>query len=377
MTASETIEALAQPEVAVIEAFSETYTEARHRFLDLVAERGAQLESVPHPSERGADGEELAIDVATFGDPEAAKTFLVVSGTHGQEGFLGSALQLELLRDLEIPDGVNIVALHALNPWGYSHHSRTDENNIDLNRNFLDHEAPFPRNDLYRELFPTLCPEDWTEETSDWSGVLDEMVRVHGPQQMITALSGGQAVEPTGITYVGDRPAWSHTVVAGLLPRVLARAEKVAFIEWHTGIGEWGELAHICSLPVDSSGYGRVVDWLGESARTSFSSSAAMSEGHTPSYTGFFSAWLPSTAPWAEWAGLLVEVGTYDNLTVLNTVRIDRWLKYATGSTYTSREEMLDEMMEGLNPAAPAWREAAMTNGLDAQKRMLEGLARW
>ena len=62
---------------------------------------------------------------------------------------------------------------------------------------------------------------------------------------------------------------------------------------------------------------------------------------------------------------------------MLNTVRIDRWLKYATGSTYTSREEMLDEMMEGLNPAAPAWREAAMTNGLDAQKRMLEGLARW
>ena len=140
---AETMEALAHPEVPVIEAFSETYAEARRRFLDLVAERGAQLESVPHPTERGADGEELAIDVATFGDPEAAKTFLVVSGTHGQEGFLGSALQLELLRDLEIPDGVNVVALHALNPWGFSHHSRTDENNIDLNRNFLDHDAQF------------------------------------------------------------------------------------------------------------------------------------------------------------------------------------------------------------------------------------------
>lgn len=377
MRTGETIVGLAQPEVAVIEAFSETYAEARRRFLDLVADRGAQLESVPHPTERGADGEELAIDVATFGDPEATKTLLVVSGTHGQEGFLGSALQLAWLRDLEIPDGVNVVALHALNPWGYSHHSRTDEDNIDLNRNFLDHDAAFPRNDLYRELFPSLCPEDWTEEASDWSPVLDEMVQAHGPQQMITALSGGQAVEPTGITYVGDRPAWSHTVVAELLPRVLARAEKVAFIEWHTGIGAWGELAHICSLPVDSPGYERVVDWLGESARTSFSSSAAMSEGHTPSYTGFFSAWLPSTAPRAEWAGLLIEVGTYDNLTVLNTVRLDRWLKYATGSTYTSREEMLDEMMEGLNPAAPAWREAAMTNGLDAQKRMLEGLAQW
>ena len=371
------MEALARREMVVIEAFSATYAEARRRFLDLVAERGAQLESVLHPTERGAEGEEVAIDIATFGDPLATKTFFIVSGTHGQEGPLGSALQLEFLRDLEIPDGINIVALHALNPWGYSHRSRTDENNIDLNRNFLDHDAPFPPNDLYRELFPTLCPEDWTEETSDWSGVLDEMVRVHGPQKMITDLSGGQAVEPTGITYVGDRPAWSHTVVAELLPRVLANAEKVAFIEWHTGIGEWGELAHICSLPVGSPGYERVVDWLGESARTSFSSSARMSEGHTPSYTGFFSAWLPSTASWAEWSGLLVEVGTYDNMTVLNTVRIDRWLKYATGRTYTSREEMLDLMMEGLNPASRAWREAAMTNGLDAQRRMLEGLARW
>src|SRR5207248_10976487 len=60
--------------------------------------------------------EDLAIDIAIFGDPDAEKTLFLVSGTHGQEGFYGSALQIEFLRDLEIPEGVNVIALHALNP---------------------------------------------------------------------------------------------------------------------------------------------------------------------------------------------------------------------------------------------------------------------
>jgi hypothetical protein len=358
-------------------SYSETYAEARQKFLVLAADRGAEVVSVVHPTERGAQGEDLAIDMATFGDPKAHKTLLLVSGTHGQEGFLGSALQIEWLRNLEIPDEVNVVALHALNPWGFSHLSRTDEKNIDINRNFTDYGVAAPQDDLYPILFPALCPDDWTEETSDWSGVLDKITREYGSQRMITALSGGQIVEPTGITFVGREPSWSRTVVSEFLPQVLSNARKVAFIEWHTGIGEYGELCHICSMAPGSAGYERVVDWLGDSARTSFTAAADISQGKTPSYRGFFSAWLPTTAPQAEWAGLLIEVGTYDGLTVLDTVRIDRWLKFGQGHTTTSREAMRATMMEGLNPVAPEWRTAAMTNGLDAQRGMFEGLQQW
>src|SRR3546814_15002147 len=83
--------------------FSQTYAEARAKFLSLASERGATVVSAVHPTERGAEGEDLAIDIATFGDPDAEKTLFLVSGTHGQEGFVGSALQIAFLRDLDIP----------------------------------------------------------------------------------------------------------------------------------------------------------------------------------------------------------------------------------------------------------------------------------
>ena len=82
-------------------SYSETYAEARQKFLSLASARGAKLISNVHPTARGAQGEELAIDIATFGDPDAEKTLFMVSGTHGQEGFYGSALQIEFLRDLK------------------------------------------------------------------------------------------------------------------------------------------------------------------------------------------------------------------------------------------------------------------------------------
>ena len=358
-------------------SFSETYAEARRKFLSLASERGASVVSAVHPTERGAQGEDLAIDVATFGDPGAERTLFLVSGTHGQEGFLGSALQIEFLRDLEIPEGVNVVALHALNPWGFSHLSRTDEANIDLNRNFDHYDAALPQDELYPVLFRALCPDDWTEETIDWSRVRDEVIRAHGLKRMVTVLAGGQIIESTGLNYVGRGPSWSRAVVAKLLPRVFAKARKIAFIEWHTGLGAFGELSHLCSFAPGSAEYERVFDWMGDAARSSFAASFDVTNGETPSYRGLFSAWLPSTAPHAEWTGLLIEVGTYDNLAVGDAVRIDRWLRFGRGRTSTSRDEMRRAMMETLNPSTTEWRTAALKNGLDAQARALEGLQQW
>lgn len=358
-------------------SFSNTYSEAREKFLSLASDRGAKVVSVVHPTKRGAQGENLSIDVAIFGDPNAEKTLFLVSGTHGQEGFLGSALQIEFIRALEIPKGVNIVALHALNPWGFSHLSRTDDQNIDVNRNFTDYGVPFPQDELYPSLYRALCPDDWTEETIDWSGVREDVIATHGVKRMVTATGGGQIVEPTGMNYVGQGPSWSRTVVEDVLPRVFAKSRKIAFIEWHTGLGGYGELSHICMMKPGSSGYERVFDWMGEQARSTWSASMDFTQGVTPDYRGWFSAWVPATAPQAEWAGLVVEVGTYDVLAVVDALRMDRWLKFGKGRSSIPREEIRKTMMERLYPSAPEWRAAAVKNGLEAQMRAFRGLQQW
>lgn len=357
-------------------AFSNTYAEARAKFLDLAAARDAAVISTVHPTECGAQGEELAIDIATFGDPAAKKTLFLVSGTHGQEGFYGSALQIEFLRELEIPDGVNVVALHALNPWGFSHLSRTDDRNIDINRNFIDHDQPAPRNDLYATLHDALCPNDWTEQTLDWSVARNAIAEDFGYQAMVTALAGGQTIEPSGLLYIGDRPSWSHEVVRDLLPTIFAGTQKIAFLEWHTGLGPRGELTQLCSMQPGTEGFDLITGWLG-GKRTPFDDKTDLSKGETPAYKGLFSAWLPSTAPHAQWTGMLIEVGTYDNLTVQDAVRIDRWLRYGSGDSLASRDDLRRTMLEGLNPKSEQWRIPALHNGMQAQRATLAGLVQW
>ena len=73
---------------------TDTYADSRERFLDSARRAGADVVTFDHPM-RGMDGEELAIDVATAGPADADAVLLIVSGTHGVEGFTGSALQHE------------------------------------------------------------------------------------------------------------------------------------------------------------------------------------------------------------------------------------------------------------------------------------------
>src|SRR3546814_18672910 len=129
---------------------------------------------------------------------------------------------------------MNVVALHALNPWGFSHRSRTDEANIDLNRNFTDYDQPLAQDELYPILFRAICPDDWTEETIDWTEVRDEIVRVHGAKRMITVLAGGPDFAPTGLAFTVSGPSWSPHPVAEQMPLLLETSKKHSFIEWHT-----------------------------------------------------------------------------------------------------------------------------------------------
>ena len=52
--------------------------------------------------------------------------------------------------------GVDVLMLHAINPHGFSHLRRGNEDNVDLNRNFIDWTAPPPGNAAYADLHPAL-----------------------------------------------------------------------------------------------------------------------------------------------------------------------------------------------------------------------------
>ena len=132
------------------EHFSQSYAEARGKFLDAADRAGLDVQSHAHPM-RGRDGEPLAMDVVRDGPADAKSVLLLSSACHGVEGYCGSGVQVKLLHDTTWRDavrasGVAVLYVHALNPYGFSWWRRTTHENVDLNRNFHDFSQALPVN---------------------------------------------------------------------------------------------------------------------------------------------------------------------------------------------------------------------------------------
>ncbi|MEX0583426.1 MAG: DUF2817 domain-containing protein, partial [Sneathiella sp.] len=146
------------------EFFSATYAEARTKFLEACMDRDIRVERHLNDRAKGAEGEDLYMDVARIGPDGASKVLFISSATHGGEGFCGSGVQIGMLKTgmfKDLPDDTAVVLIHAINPYGFSHIRRVNEDNIDLNRNFLDFSKGLPENPEYAEVHDMLIPDDW------------------------------------------------------------------------------------------------------------------------------------------------------------------------------------------------------------------------
>ena len=91
---------------------------------------------------------------------------LVISGTHGVEGFAGSMCQTAWLSEgAALPDDLAVVLVHAINPYGFAWIRRVNEDNVDLNRNCIDFSASLPENVGYDQLAEALVPPTWDADT--------------------------------------------------------------------------------------------------------------------------------------------------------------------------------------------------------------------
>src|SRR5271163_1118173 len=79
------------------DSFSADFAQARAKFKVEAAAAGGALEAVAHP-DRGPDGADLSTDIAWFGPQRAEAVLVMISGTHGVEGFCGSGAQVDWLR---------------------------------------------------------------------------------------------------------------------------------------------------------------------------------------------------------------------------------------------------------------------------------------
>ncbi len=233
------------PLMTVTEHFSSSYQEARRKFLSAAKSRSATVESFVHPSIRGPGGEELAADVAVLGKNTPDRILMIVSGTHGVEGYAGSGCQTHfLLSDLslQVAESARIVLVHAINPYGFAYNRRTNEDNIDLNRNFIDFSTPSPVNPDYMEYATKFLPYG-TEPTGyqEADARLDAEAQDRGGYQFLKkALQPGQYAYPEGLYYGGTGPSWSNMTFMQVCRRYLSTARRATVLDIHTGLGPHG-----------------------------------------------------------------------------------------------------------------------------------------
>ena len=303
-----------------------SYRQARADFLDAAVAADARVRPSLHPR-RGIEGEELFVDVAEVGPGDASDVVVVVSGTHGVEGYLGSALQRRHLASLAggALDGPTIVFIHALNPFGFSWVRRVNEDNVDLNRNFVDWALPLRANPAYTELADILVPGDWSAATQERT-LLELLVKLEevGMDRIQQVISGGQYAHPTGVFYGGTAPVWSNRWLRGFLGDRLASVCRAAIIDLHTGLGPWGHGELISSDEPTSAMYRRQVEWWGDVTSLHDGSSVSAQ------IAGDWLAEAPTFAPGAEVTGIAIEYGTVDSVSVLQSLRADAVL-HASG----------------------------------------------
>jgi Protein of unknown function (DUF2817) len=354
-------------------SFSQSYQEARRKFLAAVDAADLDAFSHPHPM-LGRDGEPLAMDVARAGPADAASLLIVSSACHGVEGFCGSGVQTALLRDAAwrqaVADaGVAVLYVHGLNPHGFSWWRRTTHENVDLNRNFHDFTQPLPANPGYDELAGVIVPMAWPP-SDDTEAVLQHYAQRHGLNALQAAVSGGQYDHPEGIFYGGRNPTWSHITLRHVLQEHATRCARLGWIDLHTGLGPAGVGERIFACRDDAAALERARAWWGDKVTSIYdgSSSSAPLQGLM---------WLAAyqECAQAEYTGIALEYGTLPIMDMMYALRADQWLENHPEAPEALATGIKRQMRDAFYIDTEAWKRQVLDQAFDAAHGALRGLA--
>lgn len=353
--------------------FSTTYAQAREKFLQAARQRGLAVQSHLHPAQRGAAGEALAMDVARLGAPDAGAVLLVTSATHGVEGFCGSGCQVALLHDDELlarmeRSGVAVVLVHAVNPYGFSHLRRVNEDSIDLNRNFLDYAQPLPDNPGYAEVHPLVLPAQWPP-TAEAAAALDAYIVRHGARQYQAAVTSGQSTHPDGLFYAGRAPAWSNTTLRGVLREHAGQAARVAWIDIHTGLGPLGHGEKIFAGRNDAAELARARACWGADVFSPFSG-----DSFSAAVRGPAASCIHDECPAAQTIAIGLEFGTVPFADIMFAMRGDQWLTNHPDTPAPERRRIKQALFDAFCIDTPEWRGMVAAQSRVAMLQALQAL---
>jgi hypothetical protein len=357
--------------------FPPSYAASRERFLAaahaLAPRHGLLLDSRAIDA-RGPAGETLALDFAIFGARRPAHVLVISSGTHGVEGYTGSAVQhhvlTEVLPRLRLADDAAIVLQHANNPYGFAWGRRVNESNVDFNRNFLDRFDASLCDPDYERLHDLLNPPDLdpAAEAGRWARV-DAFIAEHGARRYQQVAMGGQYRYPRGVQFGGARQEQGTRHLIALVREHLADARTVLWLDIHTGLGAFGDCELVTGAMPDSACYRLSTEvWPG------WIKSATSGESVSTPLNGLLDRGVEPLLPaGCRFAFGFPEYGTYEPMRMIRAIRADNWLHAHGDPSDALGRSIRDEILEVFRPASADWRRRIVETGA---RLVDQGLAR-
>lgn len=183
----------------------------------------------------------LTTDAVYIGDPDASNLVVLISATHGVEGYCGSAIQRFLLDRIGqspdiLPPNLALLVIHGLNPWGMHWARRCDQHGVDLNRNFVDFTALPELDPAYAKVLAALQEEHPQKRQQ----AMDEHIAQLGQKKFDEVFSGGQYHYDWAPFYGGVRPAFASGVIDKCISSWRLTEKELVVIDLHSGLGPWG-----------------------------------------------------------------------------------------------------------------------------------------
>lgn len=348
--------------------FSPDYARARERFIERCTSAGIDVVSHRNPG-TGPEGEPLYTDCAIVGPENPDRVMIVNSGNHGVEGFCGSAALAGWLRSgfhRRLPVNTRVILIHALNPYGFAWLRRVNEDNVDLNRNFLESHVLPPENPDYERLHQHFLPQSWDAgSTSHITRQLAREGQQRGLLTMQARVCRGQYSHDDGVFYGGCSPTWSNRVFLDTVDEHASTARRVVFLDFHTGLGAFGEPELICAAPPDA----HLSNWF-----TDRLTSARLGNAVGPGLSGTIGQGLRRAVPAAKVYSVTVEFGTYDIYRVLMSIVADNWL-HVRGEGDSVATEIKAEIRACFYPDSDAWRLKVQSASQRILDQALDGIA--
>jgi len=172
--------------------------------------------------------------------------------------------------------------------------------------------------------------------------------------------------------YAGKEPEWSNRLFRRILAEHLAQAETLGFVDWHTGVGSFGEVVYLITGDKGSADYAAAARWWNREA----DETSAFKSGATPKYRGLLSQAIRQELPHARVAGGVVEFGTADEYAIIRGDCLDRWVRFE-GRNDPSAAHFRNAYKDIMCPPDLSWRRMVLAEGPAIMDQLIAGVAAW